>query len=89
MDAKCVRVLRPYEEADNKKRVIYIDEDARYSLMKQWGDTIIIKGRRDVKNVEIRPLKEMDQEGFIARMGSQLLDEVFVEYGEEVMLNRE
>ena len=89
MDAKCVRVLRPYEEADNQKRVIYIDEDARYSLMRKWGETINIKGRRDVKNVEIQPLKEMDQEGFIARMGKALLDEVYVEYGEEVMLSRE
>lgn len=89
MDAKCVRVLRPYEEKDNNKRVIFIDEDARYSLMKQWGDTVFIKGRQDVKDVEIQPLKEMDQGGFIARMGQGLLDEVFVEYGEEVMLNRD
>lgn len=89
MDTKCVRVLRPYEEADNQKRVIFIDEDARYSLMRQWGDKVNIKGRFDVKNVEIQPLKEMDQGGFIARMGKALLDEVYVEYGEEVMLTRE
>ncbi|PNV59905.1 hypothetical protein C0033_21750 [Clostridium sp. chh4-2] len=89
MDAKCVRVLRPYDDSDNHKRVVYIDEDARYSLMKQWGDTVFIRGRRDIKDVEIQPLKAMDQEGFIARMGKDLLDEVYVEYGEEVMLSRE
>lgn len=89
MDTKCVRVLRPYEEADNQKRVIFIDEDARYSLMRHWGDKVNIKGRFDVKNVEIQPLKEMDQGGFVARMGKALLDEVYVEYGEEVMLTRE
>ncbi len=47
MDAKCVRVLRPYEE--KKEKTIYIDEDARYSLMAQWGDHVTVKGRRDVK----------------------------------------
>ena len=87
MDAKCVRVLRPYEE--KKEKTIYIDEDARYSLMAQWGDRVTVKGRRDVKDVEIQPLKPMDQEGFIARMGKELLDEVYVEYGEEVMLLRQ
>lgn len=89
MDVKCVRVLRPYEASDNKKRVLYIDEDARYSLMKQWGDKVCIQGRRNVTSVEIQPLKDMDQEGYIARAGNQLLDEMFIEYGEEVLIINE
>lgn len=87
MDAKCVRVLRPYEE--KKEKAIYIDEDAKYSLMMEWGDKITVSGRYTVKEVEIKPLKPMDQEGFMARVGKELLDELYVEYGEEVMLSRE
>lgn len=87
MDAKVVRALRPYEEKKEKK--IYIDEDARYSLMVEWGDKITVSGRFAVKGVEVQPLKPMDQEGFVARLGKELLDEVYVEYGEEVMLSRE
>lgn len=87
MDAKCVRVLRPYEE--KKEKVIYIDEDAKYSLLAEWGDKISVSGRFMVKGVEIQPLKPMDQDGFVARMSKVLLDEVYVEYGEEVMLSRE
>ena len=86
MDVKCVRVLRPYEKADDKKKVIYIDEDAKYSLMKEWGDKVFIKVRNDVRDVEIQPLKELDQNGFIARAGQQLIDELYIEYGEEVMI---
>ncbi|WP_394922981.1 hypothetical protein [uncultured Robinsoniella sp.] len=86
MDVKCVRVLRPYEKSDDKKKVIYIDEDAKYSLMKEWGDKVFIKGRNDVRDVEIQPLKELDQNGFIARAGQQLIDELYIEYGEEVMI---
>lgn len=86
MDVKCVRVLRPYNKSDEDKLILYIDEDARYSLMKNWGDTVFVKGRRDVKNVEIQPLKDIDQEGFIARAGQRMIDELFIEYGEEVMV---
>lgn len=86
MDVKCVRVLRPYNKSDEDKLILYIDEDARYSLMKNWGDTVFVKGRRDVKNVEIQPLKDIDQEGFIARAGQRMIDELYIEYGEEVMV---
>lgn len=89
MDAKCVRVLRLHPAADQEKRAIYIDEDARYSLMAQWGDKICIKGRLDVKGVEVQPLEAMDQNGFIARASQMLLDELYVDYGEEVMLMRD
>lgn len=89
MDAKCVRLLRLYPSADAQKRVIYIDEDARYSLMVQWGDKVMIKGRFDVKDVEVQPLEAIDQNGFIARAGQNLMDEIYMEYGEEVMLIRQ
>ncbi len=86
MDVKCVRVLRPYEDAQDEKNVIYVDEAARYALIKKWGDTVMVRGRRDVKNVQIKALKGLDQDGFIARAGEALIDELFIEYGEEVLL---
>ncbi|MEA5108377.1 MAG: hypothetical protein VB010_13620 [Sphaerochaeta associata] len=86
MDVKCVRVLRSYEDAKDTKKVIYIDEAARYALIKQWGDSVMVRGRRDVKNVQIKPLKELDQDGFIARASETLIDELYIEYGEEVLL---
>lgn len=89
MDTKCVRLLRLYPAADPAERAIYIDEDARYALMAQWGDSVRIKGRYDAKGVTVRPLDEIDQNGFIARAGQKLLDELYVDYGEEVMLIRE
>lgn len=89
MDTKCVRLLRPYPSADPAARAIHIDEDARYALMVQWGDPVTVKGRLDVKGVAVQPLEEMDQNGFVARVGQALLDELYVEYGEEVMLVRE
>lgn len=85
MDVKCVRVLRPYENVQ-EDNTIYIDEDARYALMRQWGDTVQVKGRRDLHDVTIAPLKEMDQEGFIARANQKLIDDLYIEYGEEVLL---
>lgn len=54
--------------------------------MKEWGEKVFIKGRNDVRDVEIQPLKELDQNGFIARAGQQLIDELYIEYGEEVMI---
>lgn len=86
MDVKCVRVLRPYDKTDDTKNVLYVDEEARYSLMKQWGEKVMVKGRRDVKDVEIQPLKPMDQNGYIARAGQKLIDEMYIEYGEEIMI---
>jgi len=86
MDVKCVRILRPYSEAATEKRTIYIDEDARYSLIKEWDETILVKGRRDVKSIIIKPLKANDQNGFIARASQDLIDELYIEYGEEVLL---
>jgi hypothetical protein len=86
MDVKCVRVLRPYEGTDASERVIYIDEDAKYSLIREWGSKIMVRGRFDAKEVEIRPLKAFDQQGFIARASQSIIDEAYIEYGEEVQL---
>lgn len=86
MDVRCVRVLRSYEEADAHERAIYVDEAARYALIKQFGDRISVRGRRDAKDVVIKPLREIDQEGFIARANQNMIDELYIEYGEEVFL---
>jgi hypothetical protein len=86
MDVKCVRVLRTYEDAQDTKKVIYVDEAARYSLIKQWGETVIVRGRRDVKDVVIKPLQALDKDGFIDRASQALIDELYIEYGEEVLL---
>ncbi len=86
MDVKCVRVLRPYEGTESSERVIYIDEDAKYSLIREWGSKVMVRGRFDAKDVVIRPLKEFDQQGFIARASQAVIDELYIEYGEEVQL---
>lgn len=87
MDVKCVRILRAYEDSKDKEKTIYVDESARYALIKKWGDTVMVRGRRDVKAVMIKPLKDIDQDGYIARANQALIDELFIEYGEEVLLN--
>ncbi len=89
MDVKCVRVLRPYEDKQNEDDTIFIDEEARYSLMKEWGEKVNIKGRRDIEGITIRPLAAIDQQGFIARANQALIDRLYVEFGEEVLLTRE
>ena len=86
MDVKCVRVLRPYEDqSQGGEMTIYIDEDARYALNREWGATVQALGRREV-TVTIAPLKDMDQQGYIARAGQALVDALYIEYGEEIIL---
>lgn len=87
MDVKCVRVLRPYEnEGLLEEMALYIDEDARYALNREWGSAAEALGRQKAA-VTIRPLKAMDQEGFIARGSQALIDALAIEYGEEVILH--
>lgn len=84
---KCVRVLRPYEgHVDNGEMEIYIDEEARYALNKKWGETVEAKGRRTIM-AAIRPLAPMDQEGFVARASRSVIDALYIEYGEEILLH--
>ena len=85
MDVKCVRVLRPYED-DNDEGSIYIDREAQCSLNKNWGEVVEAMGRRKIK-VAIKPLRELDQDGFIARAGQKVIDALFIEYGEEILLH--
>jgi len=86
MDVKCVRVLRPYEDrAAGESRVLYVDEDARYALNRDWGAGARALGRREV-TVTLAPLKDLDQQGFIARADQNLIDELMIEYGEEIIL---
>ena len=87
MDVKCVRVLRPYEdETPAEPLTLYIDEDARYALNLDWGAQAVALGRREIK-VTIAPLRALDQEGYIARGGQALIDALFIEYGEEIILH--
>lgn len=86
MDVRCIRILRPYEKGPKDDNTLYIDEEARYALMKQWGETIKAKGRFDVPDVKVAPLEEMDQGGFIGRATQALIDRLYIEYGEEILL---
>ena len=86
MDVKCVRVLRPYEDESADDNTIYIDEDARYALNKKWGENALAQGRRQV-TVTLAPLKDMDQQGYIARAGQAVIDALYIEYGEEIILH--
>lgn len=86
MDVKCVRVLRPYEDGGPAAdKTLYIDEEARYALNRAWGNEAVALGRREV-TVTIAPLKTMDQGGYIARAGQALIDALYIEYGEELIL---
>lgn len=86
MDTRCIRILRPYDDEKIDENTIYIDDDARYALRRQWGDTVTAKGRFVVQNVCIHPLRAMDQKGFIGRASQQLIDRLYIEYGEEILL---
>ncbi|MDR1045651.1 MAG: hypothetical protein LBP33_11125 [Candidatus Adiutrix sp.] len=86
MDVKCVRVLRPYDEAPQSGPLtIHIDEDARHALNRGWGAAVQALGRREATLI-IAPLQAMDQQGYIARAGQAVIDALFIEYGEEVIL---
>ena len=86
MDVKCVRVLRPYDDAPQSGAMtIYIDEDARYALNRDWGASVQALGRREV-TLTIAPLQAMDQQGYIARASQAVIDALFIEYGEEIIL---
>jgi len=86
MDVKCVRVLRPYEDLEpTRELTLYIDEPARYALNRFWGDTAVALGRREA-TVTIRPLRDLDQEGYIARADQAVLNALYIEYGEEIIL---
>ena len=86
MDVKCVRVLRPYDDAPpSGAMTIHIDEDARYALNRDWGATVQALGRREA-TLTIAPLQAMDQQGYIARASQAVIDALFIEYGEEIIL---
>ncbi len=87
MDTKHVRVLRLNKETEDGK-VIYVDNSCIYSLRVEVGDKITVVGKRTVKDVEVRLLPDCDQDGYIARIGKNLLEELYLEYGEEVLLHR-
>jgi hypothetical protein len=87
MDVKCVRVLRPYEnQTPGDPLTLWVDEDARYALNRDWGAKAVALGRREV-TVTLAPLKGMDQEGYIARGSQALIDALYIEYGEEILLH--
>ena len=86
MDLKCVRVLRPYENEKASEPTIYIDEATRYSLNKQWGQKVEASGRRKIEAI-IKPLKALDADGYIASADQKVIDALYIEYGEEIMLH--
>lgn len=86
MDARNVRVLRPYEEAEDD--TIYVDDNARVYLGSlEWGSEVLVIGRRRHRAV-IKPLKEFDADGQIARMKESLRNKLMIEWGEEVLLQK-
>jgi len=87
MDNKCVRILRPYCEDDNHKMLIYVEDKVRVELSCNWGDKVEVLGRKKAV-AQIQPLKDLDKDGFIARAGKRLIDELYIEYGEEVLISR-
>lgn len=88
MDARNVRVLRPYGDVKDDVPAIYVDEAAREFLGKiPWGTEVRVIGRRTY-NVIIKPLKEIDCDGQIARVDESLRDKLMIEWGEEVLLQR-
>lgn len=86
MDVKCVRVLRPYDDYESEDDLcLYVDEDARWALNRNWGERVEALGRRRAE-VRLKPLRAFDQQGFIARGDQKLIDALYIEYGEEILL---
>lgn len=83
MDARNVRILKPYP--DSKENTIYIDDPARNSLHIQWGEECMVVGRRKVK-AQIQPLKDEDWYGQVTRMTDAMRDAVYCDLGDEVLL---
>ncbi len=86
MDTKHVRLLRLIDEMEDGN-IIYVDESCLYSLRITEGEKAVVVGKRTVKDVEVRLLPKFDQDGYIARVGKNLLDKLYLEYGEEVLIH--
>lgn len=85
MDSRNVRVMKAYECADQKSLHIFIDEEAKKTLMTDWEGEILIKGRQDVKAI-IKPLESFDQNAYVARITPALKEQLMVDYGENLLL---
>jgi hypothetical protein len=86
MDVRNVRVLRAYEDVKSDVPVIYIDESAREYLGKiSWETEVDVIGRRRTSAI-IKPLREIDWDGQIARVEDSLREDLMVEWGEEVLI---
>lgn len=85
MDPRNVRVMKAYEDTNASDMTIYIDESARETLATEWGEQILVKGRRDVP-AKIKPLNDIDSDAYVARVSPKLLEDLMVEYGENLLL---
>ncbi len=86
MDTKHVRVLRLVDNMEDGK-VIYVDSSCLYALRVNENAKVTVMGKRTVKDVIVKLLPKYDEDGYIARVGQALLDELYLEYGEEVLIH--
>lgn len=85
MDARNVRIMKPYVDSTCKEGVVYVDDDARSALHVQWGEHCLAVGRRKVK-VEVQPLKDEDWNAQVIRMNDKLRQEIYCTVGDELLL---
>ena len=85
MDARNVKILPPYPDEAFPNDTIYIDEAARYALHASWGDRVKLVGRREFE-AKIAELRGYDQGAQICRMNDKLMDAIFSEIGDQLLL---
>ncbi len=88
MDVKNMRLMDVYSDADDALDVLYIDDEARKAVDRDWGEEVEVIGRRNVSAV-IRQLQDFDLGACVARAGSGLREKLMIEVGEEVLINSE
>ncbi len=85
MDARNVRIMKPYADGSCEGGTVYVDEAARDALHIAWGDEALVVGRRR-HPAKIAPLQDEDTGAYAIRMDEAMRDAVYCEVGDEVLL---
>lgn len=85
MDVRNVRIMKDYPDKPCPDDNVYIDEAARDALHIQWGDEVLLVGRRSCV-AKVLELKDEDTGAQVIRMNEKMLDNVYCCVGDELLL---
>ena len=85
MDVRNVRILKEYPDNSCADDTVYIDDFARDALHINWGDEVLVVGRRRYA-AKIAELRAEDTGAQVTRMNEKMLDNVYCCVGDEVLL---